>query len=208
MGSPSRPYTSSPWMNTPGDFLETTPPSPSRPAVAAARIAAGLALPVAMKTTTPAAAHSLSASAVLGVMTHSRLSRVPSRSRTRQSALREPDPPAPAPYAFADLAMVATVGSLERGFEDPGSIPRASELSPFRSAPPPEPRSYALAPLRLDPTSPARLSSSSSTPWSKPKSSSSTRAISAAAASPSSWSNPHRCSSPCTRRTLHSSSNP
>ena len=172
-------------MNTPGDFLETTPPSPSRPAVAAARIAAGLALPVAMKTTTPAAAHSLSASAVLGVMTHSRLSRVPSRSRTRQSALREPDPPAPAPYALADLATVATVGSLERGSEDPGSIPRASELSPFPPEPPPTPRSYdALAPLRLEPTSPARFSSLFVKPKSKPKSSSSTRDISAASTSP------------------------
>mmetsp|Transcript_2996 Transcript_2996/g.12984 ORF Transcript_2996/g.12984 Transcript_2996/m.12984 type:complete len:201 (-) Transcript_2996:880-1482(-) len=200
MGSPSRPYTSSPWMNTPGDFLDTTPSSPSRPAVAAARIAAGLALPVAMKTTTPAAVHSLSASAVLGVMTHSRLSRVPSRSRTRQSALREPDPPAPAPYAFADLAIAGTVGSLKRGSEVPGWITRAFELSP-------KPRSYALAPLRLEPTSPARFSSPFK-PKSKPKSSSSTRDISAAAASPSSWSNPHRCSSPCTSSTLHSSSKP
>ena len=53
--SPPRPYTSRPCKNTPGDWRETIPSGPSNPAVAAARIAAGLAFPVATKINTPAA---------------------------------------------------------------------------------------------------------------------------------------------------------
>mmetsp|Transcript_8539 Transcript_8539/g.31776 ORF Transcript_8539/g.31776 Transcript_8539/m.31776 type:complete len:307 (-) Transcript_8539:373-1293(-) len=97
--APPRPYTSKPCKNTPGVSFPTIPLEPDNPAVAAARIAAGRALPVATTTSTPDANARRSASAVRGVITLLPFNNVPSKSTTNTLRWIDTSTPSASPDA-------------------------------------------------------------------------------------------------------------
>mmetsp|Transcript_12913 Transcript_12913/g.55134 ORF Transcript_12913/g.55134 Transcript_12913/m.55134 type:complete len:638 (+) Transcript_12913:119-2032(+) len=216
--------TSSPCRNTPGDASPVTPPAPSRRAVASARRAAGRAFPVATHTSTPFSAAALSASATRRVTTPSLFKSVPSRSTNKTSARRfkrragsTSTERGNRSVCFSAFSRIAGIAAALAGWEGSGSFETdiVANAFPSRAGSPksrPSPRSPASADAmrprrrgaaRISPRSPSSSLASSAL-----RSALSTRDISAASSSPSSWSMPARCATPCARSTRHSSQSP
>ena len=216
--------TSSPCRNTPGDASPVTPPAPSRRAVASARRAAGRAFPVATHTSTPFSAAALSASATPRVTTPSLFKSVPSRSTNKTSARRfkrragsTSTERGNRSVCFSAFSRIAGIAAALAGSGSSGSFETdiVANAFPSRDGSPrsrPSPRSPASADAmrprrrgaaRISPRSPSSSLASSAL-----RSALSTRDISAASSSPSSWSMPARCATPCARSTRHSSQSP